>query len=146
MIEASSLKKGFGDRLLFDDLSFKLPRSGIVGIIGPNGAGKTTLFRMLVDEEKPDGGALKVGETVVVHVPHKVAPNPDPGAGVEFPIVYEDRWMLGVDKPAGLAVHPSGRRLEGTLIHALHRRNLQDGRGAMGVGTGQGAAGICEGV
>ena len=50
--------------MLFDDLSFSLPRGGIVGIIGPNGAGKTTLFRMIVGKEKPDGGALKVGETV----------------------------------------------------------------------------------
>jgi sulfate-transporting ATPase len=66
VIEAGSLKKGFGDRLLFDDLSFKLPRSGIVGIIGPNGAGKTTLFKMLVGEEKPDGGTLKIGETVKI--------------------------------------------------------------------------------
>jgi ATP-binding cassette ChvD family protein len=66
VIEAKSLLKGFDDRLLIDDLSFRLPRSGIVGIIGPNGAGKTTLFRMLVGEEKPDGGELKVGETVQV--------------------------------------------------------------------------------
>ena len=53
--------------------------------------------------------------------PNPVA-NPDPGQGVEFPILYEDRWMIAVDKPPGLAVHPSGRRLDGTLIHALHRR------------------------
>jgi ATP-binding cassette ChvD family protein len=66
VIEASTLKKAFGDRLLFDDLTFKLPRSGIVGIIGPNGAGKTTLFRMLVGEEKPDGGTLKIGDTVKI--------------------------------------------------------------------------------
>ena len=66
VIEASGLKKGFGDRLLIDDLTFKLPRSGIVGVIGPNGAGKTTLFRMLVGEDKPDGGTLKVGETVKI--------------------------------------------------------------------------------
>jgi energy-dependent translational throttle protein EttA len=66
VIEASHLKKAFGDRILVDDLSFRLPRSGIVGIIGPNGAGKTTLFRMLVDEEKPDGGVLKVGDTVKI--------------------------------------------------------------------------------
>jgi energy-dependent translational throttle protein EttA len=52
--------------LLVDDLSFRLPRSGIVGIIGPNGAGKTTLFRMLVEEEKPDGGSLKIGDTVKI--------------------------------------------------------------------------------
>ena len=57
---------GFGDRLLIDDLSFRLPRSGIVGVIGPNGAGKTTLFRMLVGQEKPDSGELKVGDTVKI--------------------------------------------------------------------------------
>ena len=66
VIEAKDLKKGFGDRLLIDDLTFSLPRSGIVGVIGPNGAGKTTLFRMLVGEDKPDGGSLKVGETVKI--------------------------------------------------------------------------------
>ena len=56
--------KGFGDRLLIDDLSFKLPRGGIVGVIGPNGAGKTTLFRMIMGLEKPDKGSIKIGETV----------------------------------------------------------------------------------
>ena len=66
VIEADHLQKGFADRLLIDDLTFQLPRSGIVGVIGPNGAGKTTLFRMLVNEDKPDGGTLKVGETVKV--------------------------------------------------------------------------------
>ncbi len=66
VIEADKLKKGFGDRLLVDDLSFRLPRSGIVGVIGPNGAGKTTLFRMLVGQEKPDGGALRIGDTVKI--------------------------------------------------------------------------------
>jgi ATP-binding cassette ChvD family protein len=64
VIEAEGLRKGYGDRLLFEDLSFKLPRGGIVGIIGPNGAGKTTLFRLIVGAEKPDGGTLRVGETV----------------------------------------------------------------------------------
>jgi len=66
VIEAEGLRKGFGDRLLVDDLSFNLPRGGIVGIIGPNGAGKTTLFRMLTGTEQPDGGTLRVGETVQV--------------------------------------------------------------------------------
>jgi ATP-binding cassette ChvD family protein len=66
VIEADKLKKGFGDRLLIDDFSFRLPRSGIVGVIGPNGAGKTTLFRMLVGQEKPDAGALRIGDTVKV--------------------------------------------------------------------------------
>jgi ATP-binding cassette ChvD family protein len=64
VIEATNLRKGFGDRLLIDDLSFTLPRGGIVGVIGPNGAGKTTLFRMITGEEQPDDGALRIGETV----------------------------------------------------------------------------------
>jgi len=64
VIEAKNLKKGFGDKLLIDDLSFKLPKNGIVGIIGPNGAGKTTLFRMIMGQEKPDAGTLEVGDTV----------------------------------------------------------------------------------
>jgi ATP-binding cassette ChvD family protein len=66
VIEAEHLKKGYGDRLLIDDLSFRLPPGGIVGVIGPNGAGKTTLFRMITDQEKPDGGSFKVGESVVL--------------------------------------------------------------------------------
>lgn len=66
VIEAINLGKGFGDQLLFENLSFNLPRGGIVGIIGPNGAGKTTLFRMLVGQEKPDKGELRIGETVKI--------------------------------------------------------------------------------
>ncbi len=65
VVEAESLKKAYGDRVLFEDLSFRLPPGGIVGIIGPNGAGKTTLFRMIIGEETPDGGTLRVGDTVV---------------------------------------------------------------------------------
>ncbi len=69
VVEADHLSKGYGDRLLIDDLSFRLPRGGIVGIIGPNGAGKTTLLRMIVGGEQPDSGSLRVGETVkVAHV------------------------------------------------------------------------------
>src|SRR6185503_2068523 len=64
VIEADHLKKGFGDNLLIEDLTFKLPPAGIVGVIGPNGAGKTTLFRMITGQETPDGGKLKIGETV----------------------------------------------------------------------------------
>ena len=66
VVEAENLRKGYGDALLIDDLSFTLPRGGIVGVIGPNGAGKTTLFRMLVGQEQPDAGELRVGETVQI--------------------------------------------------------------------------------
>ncbi len=64
VLEAAKLVKGFGDRLLFDGLSFSLPRAGIVGVVGPNGVGKSTLFRMLVGEETPDAGELRLGDTV----------------------------------------------------------------------------------
>jgi ATP-binding cassette ChvD family protein len=66
VVTARDLKKAFGDKILIDGLSFDLPRGGIVGIIGPNGAGKTTLFKMVVDQEEPDSGVLKVGETVQI--------------------------------------------------------------------------------
>jgi energy-dependent translational throttle protein EttA len=64
VVEAEDLRKGFGDKLLIEDLSFSLPRGGIVGVIGPNGAGKTTLFRMITGQEQPDAGTLRIGETV----------------------------------------------------------------------------------
>ena len=64
VVEAEGLRKGFGDKLLIEDLTFTLPRGGIVGVIGPNGAGKTTLFKMIAGQEQPDAGALRVGETV----------------------------------------------------------------------------------
>jgi len=64
VVKAEHLRKGYGDNILMDDLTFNLPRGGIVGIIGPNGAGKTTLFRMIVGQEKPDSGVLRIGETV----------------------------------------------------------------------------------
>jgi ATPase subunit of ABC transporter with duplicated ATPase domains len=66
VVEAKDLAKGFGDRALIDGLNFNLPRGGIVGIIGPNGAGKTTLFRMIVGQEKPDAGELRIGPTVQI--------------------------------------------------------------------------------
>ena len=64
VVEAEGLSKSFGDKLLFENLSFRIPRGGIVGIVGPNGAGKTTLFRMMIGQETPDKGTLRVGETV----------------------------------------------------------------------------------
>jgi len=66
VVEVDHLKKGFGERLLIDDLSFTLPRNGIVGVIGPNGAGKTTLFKTILGMEQPDSGSVKIGETVKI--------------------------------------------------------------------------------
>jgi ATP-binding cassette ChvD family protein len=66
VVEARHLRKGYGDNLLMEDLTFTLPRGGIVGVIGPNGAGKTTLFRMITGQEKPDAGTLKIGDTVQI--------------------------------------------------------------------------------
>jgi len=66
VIDATHVKKAFGNKVLFDDLNFRLPPAGIIGIIGPNGAGKTTLFRMIMGQEKPDGGTFKLGQTVKI--------------------------------------------------------------------------------
>jgi ATPase subunit of ABC transporter with duplicated ATPase domains len=66
VVVAEGVRKGYGDTLLMEDLTFRLPRGGIVGVIGPNGAGKTTLFRMITGQEKPDGGTLTVGPSVVI--------------------------------------------------------------------------------
>jgi len=82
VIDAEGLTKGYGDRLLIDDLSFLLPPGGIVGVIGPNGAGKTTLFRMMVGEETPDAGSLAVGTTVELAYVDQSRDQLDPGATV----------------------------------------------------------------
>jgi sulfate-transporting ATPase len=82
VIEATNLSKRFGDRLLYENLSFNLPRGGIVGIIGPNGAGKTTLFRMLNGTEKPDSGELRIGETVKIAYVDQSRDNLDAGKTV----------------------------------------------------------------
>ncbi|MEZ0090308.1 energy-dependent translational throttle protein EttA [Streptacidiphilus sp. EB129] len=78
VVEVSNLSKSFGDKVLVDDLSFTLPRNGIVGIIGPNGAGKTTLFKMLLGLEQPDAGTVKIGETVKVSYVDQTRSNIDP--------------------------------------------------------------------
>ncbi|MER5865297.1 energy-dependent translational throttle protein EttA [Kitasatospora sp. NPDC002040] len=78
VIETNNLSKSFGEKLLIDDLSFTLPRNGIVGVIGPNGAGKTTLFKMLLDQETPDSGTVKVGETVKISYVDQSRANIDP--------------------------------------------------------------------
>ena len=82
VVEADKLRKGFGDRVLIDGLSFSLPPGGIVGIIGPNGVGKTTLFKMLIGDETPDGGSLKVGETVQVSYVDQSRAGLDPSKNV----------------------------------------------------------------
>jgi energy-dependent translational throttle protein EttA len=82
VVEASGLVKAYGDRLLFEGLTFSLPPGGIVGVVGPNGAGKTTLLRLIVGEEEPDGGALRVGDTVRLAYVDQARANLDPEAGV----------------------------------------------------------------
>ncbi len=82
VVEADGLRKGFGDRLLIEDLSFSLPRGGIVGVIGPNGAGKTTLFRMIAGQESPDAGALRIGDTVQIAYVDQSRAGLDPTATV----------------------------------------------------------------
>jgi ATP-binding cassette ChvD family protein len=96
VVEARDLRKGYGDQLLMDGLDFTLPRGGIVGVIGPNGAGKTTLFRMLVGQEKPDAGTLKVGETVQIGYvdQSRAALNPDRTVWEEIS-GGEDELVLG---------------------------------------------------
>jgi ATP-binding cassette ChvD family protein len=96
VIEAKGLRKGYGDRLLIDDLSFSLPAGGIVGVIGPNGAGKTTLFRMLTGREAPDAGELRLGETVKVACVDQERSGLDPKKTVYEEISEgNDRLMVG---------------------------------------------------
>jgi ATP-binding cassette ChvD family protein len=82
VIEAEGVRKGFGDRLLVDDLTFSLPPAGIVGVVGPNGAGKTTLFRMVAGEEQPDDGTLRIGETVELAYVDQARADLDPANNV----------------------------------------------------------------
>ncbi len=96
VVEADRVSKAFGDRLLFDELSFSLPRGGIVGVIGANGAGKTTLFRMIIGEEKPDSGTLRLGETVKVAYVDQSRASLDPERSVwEEVSGGEERISLG---------------------------------------------------
>jgi ATP-binding cassette ChvD family protein len=102
VIEGSGLTKGFGDRLLIKDLSFSLPRNGIVGIIGPNGVGKTTLFKMIVGQEQPNGGTLKIGETVQLSYVDQTRAGLDPNKTV-WEVVSDglDYLMVGkVEMPS----------------------------------------------
>ncbi len=96
VVRAEKVRKSYGDRLLMEDLSFDLPRGGIVGIIGPNGAGKTTLFKMIMGQEKPDGGKLVVGETVVASYVDQDRDRPDPSKSVHDEISGGlDRIIVG---------------------------------------------------
>jgi energy-dependent translational throttle protein EttA len=93
VVDASHVLKGFGDKLLYEDLTFTLPPGGIVGIIGPNGAGKTTLFRMIVGEESPDDGELRVGETVQLSYVDQSRQELDPNRSVFEEITGGGDWV-----------------------------------------------------
>ena len=123
MIEAEGLRKGFGEKLLIEDLSFSLPPAGIVGVIGPNGAGKTTLFRMIVGDEEPDAGELRLGETVELAYVDQSRDALDPGktvweeiSGGEDEIKVGERWMNSRAYVAGFNFKGSDQQREvGTL-------------------------------
>src|SRR5713226_5027425 len=101
VVRAEGVRKGYGDNLLMEDLNFDLPRGGIVGIIGPNGTGKTTLFRMIVGQEKPDVGSLRVGETVLPAYVDQNRDSLDPNKTVFEEITGgTDYLMLGRQKVA----------------------------------------------
>jgi sulfate-transporting ATPase len=104
VVEADGLRKGYGDRLLIDDLSFSLPPGGIVGVIGPNGAGKTTLFRMIAEQEEPDAGALRLGESVVLAYVDQTRAELDPAKSVWDEVSGgRDRLDVGVREIASRA-------------------------------------------
>ncbi|HYV14890.1 MAG TPA: energy-dependent translational throttle protein EttA [Conexibacter sp.] len=114
VVEAEGLRKGYGDRLLIEDLSFKLPRGGIVGVIGANGAGKTTLFRMITGQEQPDAGTLRVGETVELAYVDQSRDALDPEKSVWEEISGgEDVIAVGEQKMSSRA-YTSGFNFKGT--------------------------------
>jgi ATP-binding cassette ChvD family protein len=97
VVEAEGVAKGYGDNLLFEDLSFKLPRGGLVGVIGPNGAGKTTLFRMITGQEKPDRGTLRIGDTVTLAYVDQSRDALDPEKNV-WQAISEEQELLTLGK------------------------------------------------
>ena len=104
VVEARGIKKAYGDNMLFDDLTFTLPRGGIVGVIGPNGAGKTTMFRMIIGQETPDAGTLRLGETVQIGYVDQTRDALDPDKSVFDEITGgEDELELGKRKVASRA-------------------------------------------
>jgi len=118
VIEADGLRKGYGDKLLIEDLSFKLPRSGIVGVIGPNGAGKTTLFRMLTEQEEPDAGSLRLGETVELAYVDQSRDALDPDKTVWEEISGGDDQILVGDRKMSSRAYVSGFNFKGTAQQA----------------------------
>jgi sulfate-transporting ATPase len=136
VVEAESLRKGYGDNLLIEDLSFSLPPGGIVGIIGANGAGKTTLFRMITGQEQPDAGTLRIGETVQMSYVDQSRDALDPdktvweeiSAGMEQ-IKVGDRWMNSRAYTAGFNFKGSDQqqkvgKLSGGERNRLHLAKL----------------------
>ena len=115
VVEAEGLRKGYGDRLLIDDLNFKLPRGGIVGVIGPNGAGKTTLMRMITGQEQPDAGALRIGDTVkLAYVDQsRDALDPDKTVWEEVSGGY-DQISLGENRTVNSRAYVAGFNFKGT--------------------------------
>ncbi len=114
VVEADHLRKAYGDRVLIDDLSFKLPRGGIVGVIGPNGAGKTTLLRMITSQEQPDHGTLRIGETVELAYVDQSRDALDPDKNVWEEISGGvDQISLG-DRTVASRAYVSGFNFKGT--------------------------------
>jgi len=114
VVEASGLRKAYGDRLLIDDLSFSLPRGGIVGVIGPNGAGKTTLLQMITGHEQPDAGALRIGDTVELAYVDQLRDSLDPDKNVWEEISGgQDQIKLG-DRTINSRAYVAGFNFKGS--------------------------------
>jgi len=131
VVESEGLRKGFGDRLLIEDLSFSLPRGGIVGVIGPNGAGKTTLFRMITGEEQPDAGELNVGETVELAYVDQSRDALDPEknvweeiSGGEDQLKVGDRWLNSRAYVAGFNFKGSDQQTKVAKLSGGERNRL----------------------
>jgi ATP-binding cassette ChvD family protein len=114
VVEAEGLRKGYGEKLLIEDLSFKLPRGGIVGVIGANGAGKTTLFRMITGQERPDAGALRVGETVQLAYVDQSRDALDPEKSVWEEISGGEDVIAVGDQKMSSRAYTSGFNFKGT--------------------------------
>ena len=97
MVEAAALTKGYGDRVLMEDVSFSLPQGGIVGVIGPNGVRETTLMKMIIDEEQPDAGTIKVGDTVRISYVNQNRARIDPGKNV-WEVISDGQAHIRVGK------------------------------------------------